>query len=142
MHLELAPGETLETHFLLGQTSGRDEALELVGRFRDDAVVEDAWTQLRRYWDDLLGTVRIKTPEPSTDLLVNRWLLYQSLSARLFGRTGFYQSSGAFGFRDQLQDVQALLQIGSSIDFGRQTLQEEGARRPAKSAVGRNWTTP
>lgn len=108
VHLELGRGETLETHFVLGQAATREEALSLVARYRDGAMIESSWQGLLAHWNDLLGKVRVKTPEPSMDLLLNRWLLYQTLSARLFGRTGYYQSSGAFGFRDQLQDVLAL----------------------------------
>ena len=109
VHMDLAPGESRETHFVLGQSTNRDEALALVARFRDATVVEAAWNGLHAFWDDILGNIRVKTPEPSMDLMLNRWLLYQSLSSRIFARTAFYQSSGAFGFRDQLQDVLALL---------------------------------
>jgi cyclic beta-1,2-glucan synthetase len=109
VHLELGPGEEIETHFVLGQAAGREEAMALVGRFRKADAVATAWQQLGSFWDGLLGSVQVKTPEPAMDLMLNRWLLYQTLSARLFGRTAFYQSSGAFGFRDQLQDVLALL---------------------------------
>jgi cyclic beta-1,2-glucan synthetase len=109
VHLELAPGEEIETHFLLGQAADREGALELVARYRDRAAVEAAFVALKVFWDDILGSVRVRTPEPSMDLMLNRWLLYQSLSSRVFGRTAFYQSSGAFGYRDQLQDVLALL---------------------------------
>ncbi|HSP56996.1 MAG TPA: hypothetical protein VLO12_01680 [Halomonas sp.] len=109
IHLELAPGEQLETHFVLGQAASRDEALELVARFREPAAVETAWQELGTFWDELLGDIRVETPEPAMDLMLNRWLLYQTVSSRLFGRIGFYQTSGAFGFRDQLQDVLALV---------------------------------
>ncbi len=109
VHLELAPDEQIETHFILGQSEGREDALRIVARFRDPKVVESAWNELGVFWEGLLGSVRVKTPEPAMDLMLNRWLLYQSLSSRLFGRTAFYQSSGAFGYRDQLQDVLALL---------------------------------
>jgi cyclic beta-1,2-glucan synthetase len=108
VHMELGPGEETETHFLLGQAPSRAEALALVARFRDRAVVDAAWSGCRAFWDDILDRVRVKTPEPAMDLMLNRWLLYQALSARVFGRTAFYQSSGAFGYRDQLQDVMAL----------------------------------
>jgi cyclic beta-1,2-glucan synthetase len=111
IHLELAPGEQLETHFVLGQAANRDEALELVTRFREPAAVETARQELDTFWDQILGDIRVKTPEPAMDLMLNRWLLYQTLSARLFGRIGFYQASGAFGFRDQLQDVLALVHV-------------------------------
>ncbi len=109
VHLDLDPEQEIETHFVLGQASSREEALALVTRFRDPVTVEASWLALKKFWDDLLGNIRVKTPEPAMDLMLNRWLLYQALSARVFGRTGFYQSSGAFGFRDQLQDVLALL---------------------------------
>jgi cyclic beta-1,2-glucan synthetase len=109
IHLELAPGEQLETHFVLGQAASRDEALELVARFREPAAVETAWQELGTFWDEILGDIRVETPEPAMDLMLNRWLLYQTVSSRLFGRVGFYQASGAFGFRDQLQDVLALV---------------------------------
>jgi cyclic beta-1,2-glucan glucanotransferase len=109
IHLELAPGEQRETHFILGQAASRDEALALVARFRAPAAIDGAWTALGAFWDGVLDSVRVATPEPAMNILLDRWLLYQSLSARVFGRTGFYQSSGAFGYRDQLQDVLALL---------------------------------
>ncbi len=115
VHLELAPGEELETHFILGQAAGRDEALQLISRFREPSVVEAAWKAVHAFWDGILGCVRVKTPELSMDLMLNRWLLYQTLSCRIFGRTGFYQSSGAFGYRDQLQDVLALLHAAPSL---------------------------
>jgi cyclic beta-1,2-glucan synthetase len=115
VHVDLAPGEEMETHFVLGQSSNRDEALKLVSRFRDGVVVDAAWKKLGTFWDGILDNIRVKTPEPSMDLMLNRWLLYQTLSSRVFGRTGFYQSSGAFGYRDQLQDVLAVIHAAPSI---------------------------
>ena len=108
-HFDLAPGESKDTHFVLGQ--GRDvaHAVELADRFRPAAAVEAAWRALGEHWDTVLGAVQVKTPEPAMDVLLNRWLVYQCLSSRLLGRTAFYQSSGAFGYRDQLQDVMALV---------------------------------
>ncbi len=84
VHLELAPGEQVETHFFLGQGTDRDEALQYVTRFRDPAAVESAWQELRAFWDGLLGAVRVKTPEPAMDVMLNRWLLYQTLSSLFF----------------------------------------------------------
>jgi cyclic beta-1,2-glucan synthetase len=115
VHLELAPGADMVTHFILGQSSNREAALQLVSRFRDPIHIDAARTELQAFWDELLGSVRVKTPEPSMDLMLNRWLLYQTLSSRVFGRTAFYQSSGAFGYRDQLQDVLALLHAAPSM---------------------------
>jgi cyclic beta-1,2-glucan synthetase len=108
VHLELEPGDEIETHFVLGQAPDRATALELVRRFRDRGVIDASWRALGAFWDGVTGGVRVATPDPAMDLMLNRWLLYQSVAARLFGRAGFYQSSGAFGFRDQLQDVMAL----------------------------------
>ncbi len=108
VHLELGPGEAIETHFVLGEAASRQEALACAARFRDASVVATARRELDEFWDGLLGSVQVKTPEPAMDLMLNRWLLYQTLASRFFGRTAFYQSSGAFGFRDQLQDVLAL----------------------------------
>ncbi|HEY3497416.1 MAG TPA: hypothetical protein VGK73_22120, partial [Polyangiaceae bacterium] len=106
-HLELAPGETLEIHFVLGEASNKEQALALVGRFRRPTEVDAAWRSLEAHWDAVLGAIQVKTPEPALDLMLNRWLLYQALSSRFLARSAFYQSSGAFGFRDQLQDVMA-----------------------------------
>jgi cyclic beta-1,2-glucan synthetase len=115
VHLDLAPGAVASVHFMLGEASGRDEALDLVRKYRDRSTVAAAWADLNRHWDGLLGAVTVRTPDPALDLMLNRWLLYQVLSSRLWGRTGYYQSSGAFGFRDQLQDVAALVHCAPAM---------------------------
>jgi cyclic beta-1,2-glucan synthetase len=140
VHLELAPGEVIETHFVLGQAASRDEALRLVERFRDGDAVQAAWNGTHAFWEELLGHVRVHTPEPAMDLMLNRWLLYQSLTARLFGRTGFYQSSGAFGFRDQLQDVMALLH--AAPDRARAHILEAAAHQFEEGDVLHWWHPP
>jgi cyclic beta-1,2-glucan synthetase len=109
LHVDLAPGEAKEVFFLLGQGADRREAQQLVKRFQDPAQVEAAWAAAGEYWDGLLGTVTVESPDPAMNLLLNRWLLYQTLTCRLWARSALYQSSGAFGFRDQLQDVMALM---------------------------------
>ena len=113
--LWLAPGETKEVTFLLGEGTDRQEALQLVSQFQNIAQIEAAWEAVADLWDGLLGTVTVQTPDPAMDLLLNRWLLYQSLSCRVWGRSALYQSSGAFGFRDQLQDVMALVHTAPDI---------------------------
>jgi cyclic beta-1,2-glucan synthetase len=115
MHLDLLPGATEEVYFVLGQGKDRDQSLALAEKYHNPDAVAAAFEHTRVFWDHLLGTIQVHTPEPATDLILNRWTLYQALSCRIWGRTGFYQSSGAFGFRDQLQDVLALLSIDPEI---------------------------
>ena len=107
--IDLAPGETTDLACLLGQVDTVDQAHELVAKYREGLAVEVALDRTKAWWDEILGAVRVETPEPSADFLVNRWLLYQTVSCRLWGRSAVYQSGGAFGFRDQLQDVLATL---------------------------------
>ncbi|SDZ81101.1 cyclic beta-1,2-glucan synthetase [Microbulbifer marinus] len=109
VHVDLAPGDTQQVYFVLGEGADRAEALSLASEFRQPDRAERARTEFEQFWEDFLGSVQIRVPDRATELLVNRWLPYQTLACRLWGRSGYYQSSGAFGFRDQLQDVQALL---------------------------------
>ena len=109
VHLDLAEGGSEEIVFILGQGADHATAQALVQRFQDPTQVQQAWQATLQTWDDILGAVQVQTPDPAMNLLLNRWLLYQTLSCRLWGRAALYQSSGAFGFRDQLQDVMALL---------------------------------
>jgi cyclic beta-1,2-glucan synthetase len=104
---ELAPGESQEVVFLLGSAESPAEARELVARCKQDGAGATL-DRVKARWDAILGAVQVRTPDPAFDLLLNRWLLYQATSCRLWGRASFYQSGGAFGFRDQLQDVLAL----------------------------------
>jgi cyclic beta-1,2-glucan synthetase len=106
--LVLAPNEEVEVVFLLGQGRDEDEARSLVERYRRTDL-EEVRAGVATRWSDVLGTVRVKTPDRSMDLMINQWLLYQTLACRVLGRSAFYQSGGAYGFRDQLQDVMALV---------------------------------
>ncbi len=128
LHIDLAPGGSDEIWFLLGQGEDRAEAIALARRFQEPDAVEQAWQASNGFWNDLLTAVQVRTPEPAMDLLLNRWLLYQSLSCRVWGRTGFYQSSGAFGFRDQLQDVMGLIHAAPAL-----------AREQILNAAGRQF---
>jgi len=100
-----------EIIFRMGVTGrrGADDASKTVKSFRGSAVAHNELEAVHRYWEKTLGTVQIETPDPSLNILTNGWLLYQTLSSRLWARSGYYQSGGAFGFRDQLQDVMALV---------------------------------
>ncbi len=111
VHIDLAAGEEVEVAFALGEGADRGDALALAGRWRDMEAVRAAEAVLHGTWDDRLGAVTVRTPDLALDVIVNRWLIYQSLSSRIFARAGFYQASGAIGYRDQLQDVLALLHV-------------------------------
>ena len=105
----LAPGESKTITFLLGETENRQEAEEIVSSFGQSEKIIEAFEEVKRYWDELLGNVQVYTPDPAMNLLLNRWLLYQTVVCRVWARSAFYQSGGAYGFRDQLQDVMALV---------------------------------
>ena len=101
--LELKPGQRASVVFVLGQAADRATALTLLQRYR--AVnVDTALAEVTRNWDPIIGKVQVETPDRSMDLMLNRWLLYQTIACRLWARAAFYQAGGAFGFRDQLQD--------------------------------------
>ncbi|MGA3156663.1 MAG: glucoamylase family protein [Steroidobacteraceae bacterium] len=105
--LVLAPGETQFVTVLLGEAEGHAAAVAMIRAARARNF-EQAFADIQDSWEQVLGTVQVTTPDPSFDVLMNRWLLYQTLGCRIWARAGFYQASGAYGFRDQLQDVLAL----------------------------------
>jgi cellobiose phosphorylase len=107
--LEIADGQQRELVFILGAATSVDEARRLVGQFRSSQGARQAQEGVWNYWKRTLGTVYVETPDASVNLLANGWLLYQTLACRMWARSGFYQSGGAFGFRDQLQDAMALV---------------------------------
>jgi cellobiose phosphorylase len=107
--VELAPGQDHEIVFMSGACGNADEARDLIRRFSEPAGARQALEVVWNYWNHTLGAVQVETPDPALDILANGWLLYQTISCRLWGRSGYYQSGGAFGFRDQLQDTMALI---------------------------------
>ncbi|MEM0962621.1 MAG: glycosyl transferase [Bacteroidota bacterium] len=107
--VELAPGETCEVAFVLGEGGNEAEAAALAERFGGIDAVHEAIGETRRFWVEVTSAIQIETPEPALDLVVNGWLVYQNLACRMWGRTAYYQSGGAYGFRDQLQDASALV---------------------------------
>jgi cyclic beta-1,2-glucan glucanotransferase len=137
--LELEPNGVVEIVFLLGETTTRAEALSLVLRYRtaDLDAVFDAATGA---WQDVLSKVQVKTPDRAMDVLLNRWLLYQTLACRVWARAAFYQASGAYGFRDQLQDVMAL--TVSMPQLTRAHLLRAAARQFVEGDVQHWWLPP
>jgi cyclic beta-1,2-glucan synthetase len=113
--VEVPADGCLEVTFLFGAAESVAAVRELVSRYRSSGAIHDALEQVRAFWDGLLGSVRVETPVPALDLMLNGWLLYQTLVCRMWARTAFYQSGGAFGFRDQLQDSAAFLLVRPAI---------------------------
>jgi cyclic beta-1,2-glucan synthetase len=140
LHVDLAPGQVEEVFFFIGEGAGRAESLALINSIQALGQVEAEWQAVQTLWDGILGTITVQTPDPGMDLLLNRWLLYQTLSCRLWGRTALYQSSGAFGFRDQLQDVLALFH--ARPDLARQQILNAAKHQFEAGDVLHWWNPP
>ena len=111
VRLDLPAGESVDCVFVLGEGDGRESAEALAERFTRAGAFEETLEAVRAQWASTLGCVRVETPSPALDLLLNGWLSYQTLACRLWARSAFYQSGGAFGYRDQLQDAASLVLI-------------------------------
>lgn len=105
----IEPNMEQTVYILMGCEDSRESAARLVQKYRETDVCEQAFKDVQKFWDDVLGTVTVSTPCPEMDVMLNNWLLYQTLSCRMWARSAFYQAGGAYGFRDQLQDSLALL---------------------------------
>ncbi len=106
---ELKAGEEKEIIFRLGAGHDQENASYLAYQFKGSAVALDSIEKVKKYWKHAIGAIKVETPDPAINIISNGWLNYQTLSSRIWGRSGFYQSGGAYGFRDQLQDVMSLL---------------------------------
>ncbi|MBA2292740.1 MAG: hypothetical protein H0W15_09845 [Gemmatimonadales bacterium] len=138
-NLVVPAGESRTVTFVIGQAPDAAGASALVSRLRDNdtnAMLHEVIAQ----WDAILGTLQVQTPEPSFDVMINRWLQYQVLACRVWARAAFYQSSGAYGFRDQLQDVMALL--ASRPDVAREQVLRAASRQFVEGDVQHWWHPP
>lgn len=138
--LELAPGAEAVCLVLLGEAADADAARVLVERYADAARAERALAEVREHWQETVGAVRIETPSPGIDLMVNGWLTYQNLACRILGRSAFYQSGGAFGFRDQLQDSSAL--VYARPELTREQILRHAAHQFVEGDVLHWWHPP
>jgi len=134
--VELEPDGTAEIVFLLGAAASATDAQSLVARYRA-ADLDAVLRQVAEHWEDVLGTVQVKTPDRAMDILLNRWMLYQTIACRMWARSAFYQSSGAYGFRDQLQDGMAL--AIARPDMTRAHLLRAAARQFVEGDVQHWW---
>ncbi|HEY5079738.1 MAG TPA: hypothetical protein VII43_07815, partial [Opitutaceae bacterium] len=138
--LELGAGQESEASFRLGAGRSLAEVQGLIQRYRAPGASRAALEQVWEYWGRTLGTVNVDTPDPALNVLANGWLLYQTLACRLWARSGFYQSGGAFGFRDQLQDVMALVHAEPAL--AREHILRAAGRQYREGDVQHWWHPP
>jgi cyclic beta-1,2-glucan synthetase len=140
VQVELDDGQEKEVVFLLGAAHDTNQARQLVERFHGAARAQQALEAVWHYWSRALGTFYCETPDPAVNFLANGWLVYQTLACRMWARTGFYQSGGAFGFRDQLQDAMALIHAEPRVL--REHLLRAAGRQFSEGDVQHWWHPP
>lgn len=115
MNVSIEAFSTKEIVLMLGSANNKEECQDLAYKYSNISNCKNEYLNVKRYWSELINRVQVNTPMESTNILLNGWLIYQSICSRLYGKTGFYQSGGAYGFRDQLQDVMAIKYIAPEI---------------------------
>ena len=135
----IEPGQSVDVVFLLGEAASHAEAQVLVERYRN-ADLDAVLARVNDFWDEVLGAIQVKTPDRSLDIMLNRWMLYQTLACRTWARSAFYQASGAYGFRDQLQDGMAL--VTSQPTITREHLLRAASRQFVEGDVQHWWLPP
>jgi len=140
VQVSLEDCQTREIAFTLGAAEDAEQARQLVYRFHGTANAQQTLERVWHYWSRTLGAVHFETPDPAVNFLANGWLIYQTLACRMWARTGFYQSGGAFGFRDQLQDAMALVYAEPPVL--RQHLLNAAARQFREGDVQHWWHPP
>ena len=138
--MTVAPGETKEVVFALGEAESLEEVHRLIGEYTQSHKADTALSEVQRQWDQYLNALQVTTPDPGIDLMLNRWLVYQILACRVWARSAFYQSGGAYGFRDQLQDVMAL--VYSAPAEARAQILRSAARQFEEGDVQHWWHPP
>ncbi len=140
VHLDIEPGEIASVTFIFGQSKNLASARKLITQWTSTGRIDAGFEDVEETWAKCFGGVQVKTPDRAFDLMINRWLPYQNLSSRLMARAGFYQAGGAFGFRDQLQDVLALLLVDP--DRARRQILEASAHQFEEGDVLHWWHPP
>lgn len=138
--LDLLDGEEKEIIFQMGSEINSQSAHSVIFKFANPQAVAESLRKVKEYWEETVGAVQVTTPDVALNTLANGWLTYQTIACRIFARSGFYQSGGAFGFRDQLQDVLALLNTQPSL--ARQQILLSASRQFVEGDVQHWWHPP
>jgi cellobiose phosphorylase len=138
--ITLDPGQTREVVFVIGQAEGLEQVRGLIARYTDASRAAAVRPEVGRQWDRILGAIQVATPDAGLNVMLNRWLIYQVLACRLWARSAYYQSGGAYGFRDQLQDVMAL--VYSAPKEARDQILRSARRQFEEGDVQHWWHPP
>ena len=115
VEIVLQPGEEKEFSFMIGTGVGEEELTEIISKYKDNKSIAKEYKNVICNWDEILSTIKIKTPDQSFNYMMNGWYLYQTISSRILAKAGFYQVGGAYGYRDQLQDSMNICEVDSTI---------------------------